>query len=166
MLFFISLIFLSVACTKQDDGPKDPLEGTLVEIKFTGHVSDGSQITIDNMKFYFQETDTTNTINPDPYAPVIIEDEPFSIALPASTIYRKVKGGWRSENIPVNMMPYHFAVAFNVLKAAKDLKDKYELIGNTTTAILSSAVRVKNIQGNKIQISASEDMAVQIKVIE
>lgn len=168
ILFFISAVFISLGCSKQDVDPHGQIEGSLVEIKFAGPIEDGSQLSIDDMKFYFRSNDTTQNSgsNRDPLLPIILEDEPFSVSLTASTIYRKINGTWRAENIQTNMMPYHFAVAFNILKAAKNLKETYELEGTATTAILSSSVRVKNSKGKKMSISASQNMAVQIKVIE
>jgi hypothetical protein len=168
ILFSISAIFISIGCSKQTVDSQDFLQGSVVEIKFTGPISNGSQLSIDDMRFYFRSNDTTQNSgsNKDPLLPIILEDEPFSVSLIASTIYKKINGIWREENIATNMMPYHFAIAFNNLKAARNLHDIYELEGNVTSSILTSAVRIKNKKGEKMKVSASKDMAVQIKIIE
>ncbi len=170
VFFSIFPFFLIMGCTKQEVGVQDQLEGTLIQVKFIGEVKDGTQLKIDDLIFYFEKTDTAlafnNTGTYDPFLPRIIDDEPFSVSLPASTIYRKIQGVWRAESIPNNMMPYHFAIAFNHLKLAKNLQETYALEGNTTSAILSSSFRVKNIKGDKLKVSTSEDAALEIKVIE
>lgn len=166
LFFSLIVIMLATACTKQENTPDNTFKGSLIEVKFIGSVPNGSQIMVDDMKFTFQVTDTTLLGERDPLTPIVSSDDTFSISLPASKVYRRGSNGWRSEQIEVNMMPYHFAVAFNVLKVTNNLADTYELIGNTTTAILSSAVRVKNSKGETMSISASDGTPVQITVIE
>lgn len=164
------VMILAFSCSRSDEELIIAGSGSTVELSFEGVVPSGALLRLDDMYFYFGSNDTTewvdNLFSYDALSPELLPGKKASIRIPSSQIFLPFPEGWKPEMVPQNLIPYHFALGFNMLTQKMGLTDRYRLEGNAAAAIMGAGIRIRHIQGKQMRVYRSPDLKIKVETIE